>query len=341
VYAFLKSPEYERYVRTIDPRVSAATSIVTDVPFDRSKWRVISAETFPQGLPRVNSHNPTQLSFDGELRTAQYPLQVAVALLAGYGWPHQSDGNLDFTESENVICFAPLAGRDSAADRLRRLLRAALGPDYDMTGLLRGSKSNTLEDWLLNDFFQEHCAVFSNGKEPRPFVWHIWDGRKDGFHALVNYHALNHKTLENLIYSTLGDWISLQRQDVGNGIEGADSRFTAAEYLQNELKKIQHGESPYDIFIRWKPLKEQPIGWNPDLNDGVRLNIRPWIAAAKLYGATKPGILRVTPKIKYGKDRGKEPSRDPEEFPWFKDSRDRNNDIHLPLEDKRKAWGLA
>ena len=25
----------------------------------------------------------------------------------------------------------------------------------------------------------------------RPFVWHIWDGRKrDGFHALVNYHKL-------------------------------------------------------------------------------------------------------------------------------------------------------
>ena len=50
------------------------------------------------------------------------------------------------------------------------------------------------------------------------------------------------------------------------------------------------------------------------------MNIRPWITEARLYRATKPGILRVTPNIKYGKDRGKEPNRDAKEFPWFKDS---------------------
>jgi len=38
-----------------------------------------------------------------------------------------------------------------------------------------------------DSFFQEHCELFHH----RPFVWHIWDGRKrDGFHALVNYHKL-------------------------------------------------------------------------------------------------------------------------------------------------------
>ena len=29
-------------------------------------------------------------------------------------------------------------------------------------------------------------------------------------------------------------------------------------------------------------LAEQPIGWNPDLNDGVRLNIRPFMTAEVL-----------------------------------------------------------
>ena len=44
-----------------------------------------------------------------------------------------------------------------------------------------------LDDWLRNDFFEEHCKLF----QQRPFIWHIWDGRKrDGFHALVNYHKL-------------------------------------------------------------------------------------------------------------------------------------------------------
>jgi hypothetical protein len=71
------------------------------------------------------------------------------------------------------------------------------------------------------------------------------------------------------------------------------------------------------------------------------MNIRPWIMEARLYRATKPGILRLTPNIKYGKDRGKEPARDPKDFPWFKDSAERNNDIHLTLEEKRSARGLA
>jgi hypothetical protein len=57
------------------------------------------------------------------------------------------------------------------------------------------------------------------------------------------------------------------------------------------------------------PLSEQPIGWKPDLNDGVRLNVRPFVTA---------GVLRWTPKsIKWTKDRGKEPERDRDKFPWF------------------------
>ena len=51
----------------------------------------------------------------------------------------------------------------------------------------------------------------------------------------------------------------------------------AALELQRKLEAIRDGEPPYDIYVRWKPLHEQPIGWQPDLNDGVRLNIRPFV----------------------------------------------------------------
>jgi len=54
--------------------------------------------------------------------------------------------------------------------------------------------------------------------------------------------------------------------------------------------------------VRWKPLEQQPIGWDPDLNDGVRLNIRPFVEA---------GILRRNPTIKWGKDRGTNPPGSP------------------------------
>jgi hypothetical protein len=66
--------------------------------------------------------------------------------------------------------------------------------------------------------------------------------------------------------------------------------------------------------VRWKPLHEQPIGWDPDINDGVRMNIRPFMTARPLNArGANACILRA----KWDKDRGKEPSRDKADYPWF------------------------
>jgi hypothetical protein len=68
------------------------------------------------------------------------------------------------------------------------------------------------------------------------------------------------------------------------------------------------------------------------LNDGVRLNIRPFMTA---------GILRKNPNIKWTKDRGKEPGRDKDEYPWFWSGTsfagDRVNDVHLTHAQKKAA----
>ena len=74
------------------------------------------------------------------------------------------------------------------------------------------SKKN-LADWLRDEFFKQHCALFGN----RPFVWHIWDGQRDGFSALVNYHRLDRKTLEKLTYTYLG-------QELGGAPTGGGPR---------------------------------------------------------------------------------------------------------------------
>jgi hypothetical protein len=95
------------------------------------------------------------------------------------------------------------------------------------------------------------------------------------------------------------------------------SNLQAAKQLQAHLKLILEGEPPYDLFVRWKPLSKQAIGWHPDINDGVRINIRPFLAQ-DIPGSKKgAGILRAKPNIKWEKDRGKEPLRDRKEFPWF------------------------
>ena len=160
----------------------------------------------------------------------------------------------------------------------------------------------------------------------RPFIWHIWDGRKDGFHALVNYHRLAgpegecRRTLESLTFAYLNEWIERQRTDQGEGVPGADGRLAAALDLQEQLQRIRTGEPPCDIFVRWRPLHEQAIGWEPDINDGVRLNIRPFMRAQlRKGGRAGAGILRWKPNISWKKDRGKEPEepRSSEDFPWF------------------------
>jgi hypothetical protein len=167
-----------------------------------------------------------------------------------------------------------------------------------------GYAGKTLDDWLRDGFFEQHCVLFHH----RPFIWHIWDGHKNGFSALANYHQLTYSNLEKLTYSYLGDWLRRQQTAVEGGEAGSDARLMAAKQLQARLRLILEGEPPYDIFVRWKPVSKQVIGWHPDLNDGVRLNIRPFAQA---------DILRRRVKIKWDKDRGKEPFREQRELPWF------------------------
>jgi hypothetical protein len=106
-----------------------------------------------------------------------------------------------------------------------------------------------------------------------------------------------------------------------SGESGADGMLSAALKLKESLELILEGEKPFDIFVRWKPLSEQSIGWDPDLNDGVRLNIRPFVEA---------GILRKKFNVKWGIDRGKNP-------PGSHRSEERDNELHLSLEEKRRA----
>jgi hypothetical protein len=248
-------------------------------------------------------------------------LQVAVARLLGYQWPRQTgsslpdcpalgpDGLEKLADKDGIVCLSAIMGKAPAAERLRELFVYAWGTEWNARVLedLLGQAnyaSQTLDDWLRNAFFEQHCALFHN----RPFIWHIWDGHKNGFSALVNYHQLTHATLEKLTYAYLGDWIRRQQAAVDAEEAGSDARLQAAKQLQARLKLILEGEPPYDLFVRWKPLSRQAIGWHPDIHDGVRLNIRPFAAA---------DILRKRVKIKCEKDRGKEPLRDKKEFPWF------------------------
>jgi hypothetical protein len=369
IYCFIASDEYKAELRELDPSLSVTEHTLLKVPFDLSHWQKVAAKKYPQGLLKPFSSDPTQWLFNGNPAGADQPLHVAVARLLGYQWPRQTgssfpdcpalgpDGLEKLADDDGIVCLPSVRGESPAAERLRKLLAVAFGKDWKAQTELElirasGSEAADLEEWLRNDFFAQHCDLFHQ----RPFVWHIWDGRKrDGFHALVNYHTLagdkgkGRRTLESLTHSYLGDWITRQKHgiDPKHSEEGADERLAAALVLKETLEAIINGDGDpahgtgFDIFVRWKPLAQQAIGWNPDINDGVRMNIRPFLASDIPGGKKGAGILRVKPNIKWDKDRGKEPKRDKAEYPWFWNGAgftgDRVNDVHLTKEQKEKA----
>lgn len=376
IWAFCSSEKFNEAVRRIDQKLNVTNATLVKIPFDIDYWSKVAEESYPHGLSEPYSDDPTQWIFHGHpcgsviwdeeskwtahgpLRTDYTVLQVAVAWLLGYRWPAEQDPEMALAEEQRewvkrcdallshadrdgIVCLPAVRGERRAVDRLEALLADAYGDQWSATTRSKLLESvdhagKNLESWLRDKFFAQHCKLFQN----RPFIWHIWDGLKDGFSALVNYHQLDYKTLETLTYTYLGDWITQQKKQISEGIDGAEARLAAAEALQKSLELILEGEEPYDIFVRWKPLEEQPIGWHPDLNDGVRLNIRPFMTVPDVGRKKGTGILRDKPNIHWKKDRGK----DVESAPWYQlgpqlggAKGDRINDYHLTLAAKKSA----
>ena len=339
ILAYSFDNEFKKVVRNLDQKLNVTNATIGKAGFDLNKWSNLSIQKYPNGVPRPYSDDTTQWIFHGHPIKAENPLQVSVARLLGYRWPAESDTEMELadeakelieavkafdtlTDDDGILCIPSVNGEMAASERLRSFLQAVYGREWNNQTIAQlltkeGATKFDLEDWLRDEFFDQHCKLFQN----RPFIWHIWDGRKDGFAALVNYHKLDKENLQRLIYTYLGDWIRQCEAKKKAGESGAEGLLSAALKLKEKLETILEGEKPYDIFIRWKPIEKQPIGWEPDLNDGVRLNIRPFIQA---------DVLRKRPNIKWGIDRGKNPPGSP----W---GEIRDNDKHLSLAEKKAA----
>jgi hypothetical protein len=359
LWSYMASPAFYENVRSFNQQLKITDQSFVEVSFDLAHWQQIAAEQYPAGLPKPYSDDPTQWLFHGHPQPATDPLQVAVARLLGYAWPAEIDEKMELSEEahtwidrceslakhiddDGIVCIPAVKGEKPAADRLLTLLADAFGdkwtPSLQNELLTKaGFADKGLETWLRDGYFAQHCKLFHD----RPFIWHVWDGEKDGFSALVNYHKLTKQALSTLTHTYLGGWLEEKKKQQTAGVDGAKELVLSAQLLQDKLKKILEGEKPLDIFVRWKPLDQQPIGWEPDLNDGVRLNIRPFLLVGDV-GKKGAGVLRDKPNVKWTKDRG----ADVTSAPWYdlgptcgEDKGARINEHHLLLEDKQKARG--
>ena len=214
------------------------------------------------------------------------------------------------TDADGVVPFAPLSGETSLLDRVHEEL-AALFPEQDVNRveveianeLRRRVKAYrpaaSIGEWLENVYFDYHAALYRK----RPIVWHVASSQGTGrfaFGALCHYHRFDANRMAKLRAGYLRQAIETFRREAAlAGREGRagervelQARLEEAQALDGRLQAVQEGhrEGPeggdrdYRILTPWKAADERPKGWDPDVDDGVKVNIAP---------LQKAGVLRI------------------------------------------------
>jgi hypothetical protein len=142
----------------------------------------------------------------------------------------------------------------------------------------------TLAQWLERDFFKRHVSQFKK----RPIAWHF-TSPKGAFQAIVYYHKFDKDCLKLMRSRYVSETLKELRRHLGeaqnqaaldrralNRAADLEEKITDVEEFDRRLGLLQEGrQHEARIWVPWKSSEEQPVGWDPDINDGVRVNIAP------------------------------------------------------------------
>jgi len=213
-------------------------------------------------------------------------------------------------DEDGIVPFAQVGSEPSLLDRVRAQLER-LFPNLDsaqvetdivneLKNKVKGyRRANSLGEWLDNVYFDYHTSLYKS----RPIFWHIASNQGTSpfaFGALVHYHKFDRNRIAKLRAQYLRETIDTYRREaalaekedrVDDRLEW-QSRLEETQELDRRLQWAQEGrhEGPeggdhdYRILTPWKTPDERPKGWDPDLDDGVKVNIEP---------LQKAGVLRI------------------------------------------------
>ena len=166
------------------------------------------------------------------------------------------------------------------------------------------ARAESLQEWLTDRFFDFHCDLYLQ----RPILWHLassQDSADPAFSVVVAYHHFDHDLLAKLRSVHVRDRMTTLRREAAQA--GKDNReddrlqllaaLEEVEAFDKKLAKLQEGyhngaeagDDDYRILTPWKKPQERPKGWQPDIDDGVKVNIAP---------LARTGLLRI--KNKFG-----------------------------------------
>ena len=209
-------------------------------------------------------------------------------------------------DEDGVVPLLAATGEPPLIDRVHAEL-AKLFPERDATAIeveivnelkrkVKGyDRVESIREWIENVYFAYHVSMYKD----RPIFWHVASKQGKGpaaFSALLHYHRFDKERMARLRGGCLREALAVFRREAAlAGQEGrADDRLEwqakveEAEELDRRLQLVQegfhNGNADYRILTPWKTEAQRPKGWDPDINDGVKVNIAP---------LQRAGVLRI------------------------------------------------
>jgi hypothetical protein len=204
-------------------------------------------------------------------------------------------------DEDGIVPLVAVAGESNLLDRVYRELEVVFSGHSvsqveveivnELKGKVKGYRSaKNIRVWLEDVFFQYHVSLYKN----RPIIWHISSVQGKGaaaFGALVQYHKFDKNGMAKLRGAYLRDAIEFFRREAALAAqEHRDddrldwhAKLEEAQDLDRRLQLVQEGyhegpeggDNDFRILTPWKSADKRPKGWDPDLDDGVKVNIEP------------------------------------------------------------------
>ena len=138
-----------------------------------------------------------------------------------------------------------------------------------------------MDEWLTRDFFSRfHIKLYKK----RPLLWHLASDRSY-FAVLLDYHRLNRDTLPKVQSLYLWPQMEVVRTRLNaarqNGaptkmISDLEEELLDLKEFNQRLESVIQGEIEVDL-PEWAkgPYRNGKAPYDPDIDDGVRVNLLP------------------------------------------------------------------
>ncbi|MFY9826547.1 MAG: hypothetical protein WAM82_34615, partial [Thermoanaerobaculia bacterium] len=149
-------------------------------------------------------------------------------------------------------------------------------------------RADAIGDWLTNVYFEYHVRLYKK----RPIYWHLASSQQTdpAFGVIVHYHRFGKDALRKLHGSYVRGCVERFERELGQArkdnrtddVVDLQQRIDEVKAFDKKLQALDEGEPP--IRVTWKDAAKQSKGWEPDIDDGVKVNILPLQTA---------GLLRI------------------------------------------------